>query len=174
MLEALGYSFQVKVYEVDETMDNTKTPYENVKALGLKKALVRCEEDYGSILIGCDTIVVFHNRIYGKPRNEEEAFDMLSCFRGNCHSVLSGVGIVYKDRIYNFVCESKVYFKNLSDMEIWEYIKTGECWGKAGAYAIQGLGRALVERYEGSLNNIIGLPTEELEKVIGELYEMAD
>lgn len=99
---------------------------------------------------------------------------MLSSFSGNCHSVLSGVGIVYKDRIYNFVCESKVYFKKLSDTEIWEYIQTGECYGKAGAYAIQGIGRTLVQRYEGSLNNIIGLPTEEVERILGELYEMED
>ncbi len=172
LLEALGYPFTIKVYDVDETMDLNKTPYENVKELGLKKAMAYRELDYGKILIGCDTIVVLDHQIYGKPHSAEEAFLMLKAFSGKCHEVMSGVGIIYKDKVYNFVCVSKVYFKSLSDKEIHDYIQTGECFGKAGSYAIQGIGRKLIERYEGSLSNIIGLPTEEVAKILGEIYEM--
>lgn len=174
LLHNLGYDFEVKVFEVDETMDLKKSPYENVLELGLKKALVCKELDYGKILIGCDTIVVFNNKIYGKPKDENDAYHILKELSGNVHEVLSGVGIVYKEKVYNFVVSSKVFFKNLSDDEIYDYIHTGECYGKAGAYAIQGIGAKLVDHYEGSLNNIIGLPTEEVERILGEINEMED
>lgn len=172
LLEKLGYKFQIKTYDVDETMDKNKTAYENVKDLGLKKAMVNQDLDYGKVLIGCDTIVVLDGVIYGKPKDEKDAFRMLKQFSGRCHEVLSGVGIIYKEKIYNFVVTSKVYFKELSDEDIYSYIKTKECFGKAGSYAIQGIGSRLIDHYEGSLTNIIGLPIDEVSKVLGELNEM--
>lgn len=174
LLTNMGYKFDIKVYEVDETINLDKTPYENVKELGLKKCAINQELDYGSILIGCDTIVVLDGVIYGKPKDEKDARRMLKLFSGKCHEVMSGVGVIYKDKVYNFVDVSKVYFKELSDKEIDDYIESKECFGKAGSYAIQGLGGNLVDHYEGSLNNIIGLPTEMLSKVLGELYEVED
>ena len=170
----MGYNFEVKVYDVEEKLDNTKTPYENVKALGLLKCSTMKELDYGSILIGCDTIVVFNGQIYGKPRDKADAYRMLKSLSGNTHEVMSGLSVIYKDYTYSDVCVSKVVFKNLSDEDIYSYIETGECFGKAGAYAIQGIGGNLVDHYEGSLNNIIGLPTEMLAKVLGEINEMED
>lgn len=172
LLKSKGFSFEVKVYDIDETMDENKTPYENVKELGLKKALINQNLDYGKILIGCDTIVVLDNKIYGKPIDKEDAYKMLRSLSGKYHEVMSGVGIVYKEKIYNFVSVSKVYFKDLSDKDIYDYIDSGECFGKAGSYAIQGIGRRLVDHYEGSLENIIGMPIDEVVKVIGEIYEM--
>lgn len=172
LLANMGYSFTVKAYDVCETMDKNLTPFENVKNLGLKKALVNKKEDYGKILIGCDTIVVLNDKIYGKPKDSLDAFNMLKSLSGKCHLVLSGVGVVYKEKVFNFVCESKVYFKDLSDDDINDYISTGECFGKAGSYAIQGIGRKLIDHYEGSLNNIIGLPTEKLKEVLDLIYEM--
>ena len=83
-------------------------------------------------------------------------------------------GIVYKEKVYNFVVVSDVYFKNLSDKEILDYIETGECFGKAGSYAIQGIGGRLVDHYDGSLENIIGLPIKEVIEVLGEIYGMED
>lgn len=174
LLTNMGYKFDIKVYEVDEIIDENKSPYENVKELGLRKCAINQELDYGSILIGCDTIVVLDNVIYGKPKDEADARRMLKLFSGKCHEVMSGVGVIYKEKVYNFVDVSKVYFKELSDKDIDDYIESGECFGKAGSYAIQGLGGNLVDHYEGSLNNIIGLPTEMLSKVLGELYEVED
>jgi septum formation protein len=174
LLKSKGFNFEVKVYDIDETMDENKTPYENVKELGLKKALINQNLDYGKILIGCDTIVVLDNKIYGKPIDKEDAYKMLRSLSGKYHEVMSGVGIVYKEKIYNFVSVSKVYFKDLSDKDIYDYIDSGECFGKAGSYAIQGIGRRLVDHYEGSLENIIGLPIEEVKEVIGEIYGMED
>ncbi len=174
LLGNMGYEFEIKVYPVDETMDKNRTPFDNVKELSYKKAAVNMEEDYGSILIGCDTIVVLDDTIYGKPKDKEDAFNMLKSLSGKCHKVMSGLTTIYKDICYSIVETSKVYFKDLSDKEINDYIETGECFGKAGAYAIQGIGKALVDHYEGSLNNIIGLPTEKLELLLGELNEMED
>ncbi len=172
LLTEMGYKFEIKVYDVDETMDDDLDPLSNVKLLGLKKASVKREEDYGKILIGCDTIVVLDDHIYGKPKNEEDAYHMLKSLSGKMHIVASGLAVIYKDKVFNDVEVSKVYFKNLSDEDIYAYIKTGECYGKAGAYAIQGIGKCLVDHYEGSLNNIIGLPTELLNKFLGEINGM--
>lgn len=172
LLEKMGYEFIIKTFDVDETLDSNLSPYENVKRLGYKKATINQDLDYGKVLIGCDTIVVLNNKIYGKPKNEEDAFKMLKDLSGKKHQVMSGLCVVYKDKVYNDVEISNVYFKNLIDEEINNYIKTKEPFGKAGSYAIQGIGRSLVDYFDGSLNNIIGLPTEMLEKILGEINEM--
>ena len=172
LLTKAGFSFEVVPAEVDESIDFNKSPYENVLELGLKKALADKEKFPNDILLGCDTIVVYENKIYGKPKDEKDAYETLRKLSGTAHYVMSGVGIVYKDIVYNFVAISTVYFKELSDDDIWNYIKTGECFGKAGSYAIQGIGNCLVDHYEGSLENIIGLPIDEVVKKIGEIIEM--
>lgn len=174
LLEREHYTFKIIVSDIDETMDTKKTPYENVKTLGLKKASFEQEKYYGNILIGCDTIVVLEGVIYGKPKDELDAFRMLKNLSNRTHQVMSGVGIIYKEKVYNFVCVSYVTFKDLSVEEILNYIKTKECFGKAGSYAIQGIGKSLISKYEGSLDNIIGLPMEEIKKVLDEINAMED
>ncbi len=172
LLEKMGYKFEIKVYDVDEELDSNLTPYENVKLLGYKKASINQELDYGKVLIGCDTIVVLDNKIYGKPKDYADAYDMLKKLSGRKHQVMSGLCVIYMDKIYNDVEVSDVYFKELTDDDIKKYIDTKEPFGKAGSYAIQGIGKELVDHYEGSLNNIIGLPTELLGKILGEINEM--
>ena len=174
LLENANYKFKIDVADIDETMIDSLSPFENVKRLGLLKASVNQENFYGDILIGCDTIVVFNNKIYGKPVDKTDAYNTLKTLSGNVHQVMSGVGIVYKEKVYNFVVVSDVYFKSLSDKEILDYIETGECFGKAGSYAIQGIGGRLVDHYDGSLENIIGLPIKEVIEVLGEIYGMED
>jgi septum formation protein len=80
-------------------MDKDKSPYFNVKALGLKKAMVNKEIDYGAILIGCDTIVVLDDKIYGKPKDEKDAYQMLKSLSGKKHQVMSGLAVIYKEHI---------------------------------------------------------------------------
>ena len=172
LLEKAGYNFIIDVADIDETMDESLSALENVKRLGLMKASHNKELFCEDILIGCDTIVVYDGIIYGKPVDEQDAFNTLKLLSNNTHQVMSGVGIVYKEKVYNFVCVSNVTFRNLSDEDIWNYINTKECFGKAGSYAIQGIGGTLVDHYEGSLENIIGLPIEEVKEVLGEIYGM--
>ncbi len=173
LLEQAGYQFEIDAAEIDETMDPSKTPFENVKLLGLKKAAFQKEQYEGNILIGCDTIVVLDGQIFGKPKIKEDAYHMLQELSGKKHQVMSGVGILYKEIVKNFVVVSDVYFKVLTEQDILDYINTGECFGKAGSYAIQGIGKNLIDHYEGSLTNIIGLPMEKVIEVLGEMNEMA-
>ncbi len=174
LLTKAGYSFDIAASEIDETFDQNLTPYENVKRLGLKKALFEKEKYPNAILIGCDTIVVLNNQVFGKPKDAGDAYHMLATLSGKKHQVMSGVGIVYQDRVYNFVVVSDVYFKILSKQDIEQYIDTGECFGKAGSYAIQGVGHCLIDHYEGSLENIIGLPIQEVSVILGEINGMED
>ncbi len=174
LLKESNYEFDIIAADIDETLDPLLTPYENVKALGLRKASFAKEKFYGNILLGCDTIVVLENKIFGKPHDSNEAYEMLKMLSGKTHQVMSGVGIIYKELSFNFVCISEVTFKNLTDEDIYTYIATKECFGKAGSYAIQGIGRSLIESYKGSLSNIIGLPMEEIKKVLDEIYGMED
>ncbi len=169
ILEKLNLDFIIKAYDVDETLLPNLSPYENVKRLGYLKASINKELFKDYIQIGCDTIVVLDNIIYGKPKNEQDAFDMLKKLSGRSHEVMSGLTVIYNDITYSDVVISTVTFKKLTDEDIKEYIKTKEPFGKAGAYAIQGIGNKLVEKYEGSWTNIVGLPQELLEEWLDKL-----
>ena len=172
ILTEYGYKFDIIVKEVDESMDKSLSPIENVKRVGLKKAMAVSEGLKDTIVLGCDTIVVCDSLIYGKPSNEHDAFNMLKTLSNKTHEVISGVGIIFNDEIYNFATTSYVTFKDLTDEDIWNYIKTKECFGKAGSYAIQGLGANLVKEYKGELNNIIGLPIDEIKPILDKYYYM--
>lgn len=171
LLKEAGFDFIVYKPEVDETIDKNISVKENVKALGLKKALKTKEIYKDALVIGCDTIVALDGVIYGKPKDEDDAFLMLKNFSGKTHQVLSGYAIIYKDIIYNDVVESLVTFNDLTNEDINNYIKTKECFNKAGSYAIQGIGKKLVKEYSGELENIIGLPIKEVKEIILEIGE---
>ena len=171
ILNEFDYKFNIITKPIDETMDDKMSPIDNVKAVALKKAkTIGLQHD--KIVIGCDTIVVLDNKIYGKPKDKKMAFDMLKSLSGRTHSVISGVAILFNKDVYNFAVESKVYFKDLTDSIIEEYIETKEPMDKAGAYAIQGIGAKLVLKHEGSLNNIIGLPIEDIKPILDKYYYM--
>lgn len=171
ILTEYKYSFEIKVSDADESIDTNKTAVENVINIGRRKAeAIGKTED--TIVLGCDTIVVLEGKIYGKPKDDKDAFDMLKKLSGKVHQVISGVAIIFNDEISNFAVTSNVKFRDLTDEEISEYIATKEPFGKAGSYAIQGIGRNLVEYYEGSLNNIIGLPIEDIKPILDKYYYM--
>ncbi len=168
LLSNNGFVYIVDPALIDETMLDTLSPLENVKRLGYLKALAKQKEYPNDVILGCDTIVVLDNVIYGKPKNKDDAYSMLKKLNNRCHEVISGVGIITPNKTYNFTVTSTVTFKNLTDEEILNYINTGECFGKAGSYAIQGLGKDLICRYSGELENIIGLPIKEVKEILGE------
>lgn len=180
LLKDAGIKFTVRtpVDPVDETLeaDELMMPVEAVKKLAERKAgaLVQeliAENAQGIIMVlGADTMVVKGSKIYGKPRNLEDAHRMLSELSGVSHDVITAVSVwmlaaqgenvslAYR----TFADKSVVTFKSLTDEEIFDYLRKGESFDKAGAYAIQGEGRKLVESYDGSLDTIIGLPVERL------------
>ena len=169
-----GYNFIVKPADIDEVIDKNLSPKENTKRIALLKASYNKDEDYGKIIIGCDTIVTLDNVIYGKPKDRLDAYNMLKTFSGKKQEVISGVAIIYKELVYNFYVISNVWFKELSDSDINSYLQTDEPYDKAGSYAIQGIGKRLIDRYDGELENIIGLPIKEIKEVLGEINGMED
>ena len=114
------------------------------------------------IIIGADTVVALDGKILGKPKNDENAREMLKFLSGKAHSVFTGVTLIKGDITRSFAVETKVKFFDLTDEEIDEYIKTGEPADKAGAYGIQGYGSLLVEKIDGDYFNVVGLPVSKL------------
>lgn len=171
---------------VDETIaeDALVDPVEAAKKLAEKKAgavvqEVLAENPAGNfIILGADTMVVYDGEIFGKPRNLDDAKRMLRALSGNTHEVITAVSlwmVMAPDAenvslAYRTLADmSKVTFKELTNEEIADYLRKGESFDKAGAYAIQGEGAALVDHYDGSLDTIIGLPVERLLKEFPDL-----
>ncbi len=169
ILNRLGYTFKILSENTDETMDPNLDVYQNVINTAYAKANAVFLKNSDACVIGCDTIVVYNNKIYGKPKSEEDAINTLLMLNNNTHFVISGVAILTKEKTYKFYVSSEVTFKNNTIEQIKEYVRTGEPMDKAGSYAIQGLGSKLIESYKGSLDNIIGLPSEEVDKILKEV-----
>jgi MAF protein len=120
------------------------------------------------LVLGADTIVVMDDMIFGKPSNRDEAFSMLSQLRGREHSVITGVALIDagSGRTETDSETTKVKFAQLSNTDIDYYINTGEPEGKAGAYAVQGLGALFVEGINGCYSNVVGLPLMKLRRML--------
>lgn len=171
ILTRLGYNFQIFSLDTDETMDEKLDIKTNVLNVSYKKARRVFDEHSDACVLGCDTVVVFNNKIYGKPKSESDALKTLELLNGNTHEVISAVNIITPIKTYSFTVTSYVTFKNNTQDELKEYIKTKESMDKAGSYAIQGLGAKLISKYEGELDNIIGLPSKEVDEILKEVLK---
>ena len=159
LLSLAGLDFTVKVSDVDESFSEGLKPNEVVELLSNRKAeAVKKLVNSDSVVLAADTVVAFDNKILGKPKDEEDAFNMLKMLSGNTHNVYTGVCIAKGDEKVNYSVKSEVKFYELTDEEIREYIATHEPMDKAGAYGIQGKGSLLVEKIDGDYFNIVGLP----------------
>ncbi|MFL0247467.1 Maf-like protein [Candidatus Clostridium stratigraminis] len=143
-----------------------------VENLSLGKAQdVASKTDAANIIIGCDTIVYHNKKVLGKPKNEEEAYKMLTSLSGNSHYVYSGISIINtktNNIVQDCVC-TEVYFSKLSESQIQGYIKSGEPMDKAGSYGIQGYGGIFVEKINGCYYNVVGLPINKLYSLLGDM-----
>jgi len=161
---------ETEFVSINPKLDENKIEIDNPKVLVLVSAYLKAwsvfKDHPDDTVIGADTVVVLENRILGKPHSRDEAFDYLRQLSGKTHYVLTGYAVLNSEHKIVNVCKSDVTFKTLSDEDIQKYLNTGEYTDKAGAYAIQGEGRALIESYHGSLKNIIGLPVEEIKSLI--------
>ena len=163
LLKDAGLDFIVEPSLIDESIDDEKfKPSELVLHLAKMKALQVALKYPNDIVIGADTIVVFEEEILGKPKDEEDAYRMLKKLSGERHVVYTGVVLTRGEQLVSFVSEAEVSMKELSDLEIKNYIQTNEPMDKAGAYAIQGEGGNLVDHYKGDFFTIVGLPLKEL------------
>jgi len=155
-------TFEVTSVDVDESITSHEDAAAHATRLALEKAKAAAPRNKNAVIIAADTLVTINGAILGKPEGASHAKEMLKTLSGKTHSVFTAF-CIYDDRPLSIkACESRVTFKDLTDSEIEEYISTGEPFDKAGSYGAQGRGKALIERVEGSLTNVIGLPTEEL------------
>ena len=166
LLSACGINYSVLVTDADENISEKLAPYDFVKEISMRKcsAAVNAVSDESAVIIAADTIVAKEDMIFGKPKDEADAFSMLKNLQGTSHSVYTGVSIAFVENgVVSYkqdVCKTDITFKNLTDEEILNYIKTGEPVGKAGAYAIQGIAGKFVVDINGDFNNVVGLPTD--------------
>lgn len=164
LLKKIVPDFLVKPANVDEHID--VSPEELPIAASYVKAMTIKKEYPDYDVLGSDTVVIIDNKVLGKPVDEEDAFKMLKELSGREHYVISGFTLILGERVIKGSMKTIVHFNELSDELIWKYIKTGSPMDKAGAYGIQDKEFNLVRDIEGSMDNVIGLPTEEIAKYL--------
>ena len=139
--------------------------------LAREKALAALELAHpDDIVIGCDTIVVLGEIVFEKPTSEDDAFRILTALSGKSHTVCSAIAIAATGAVQASGYDlTRVFFNPLETSRIRDYIRSGEPMDKAGAYGIQGMWGFLVDRIEGNLDTVVGLPRQLLERLAGEV-----
>ncbi len=174
LLALFGRPFLVKVADIDETMDLSKSPYDEVARVARCKAQAIARAD-GDVLIAADTIVVCEGKVLGKPHSAQEAKQMLQLLSGRDHQVMTGVALLWGDRERVFTEVTDLHFKPLSPREIDRYVASGEPMDKAGAYGIQGGAALFCEKMVGDYYNVMGLPVcrlgQELDRLVPQWRE---
>lgn len=174
LLNQVGFEYEVEPSQVEEKITR-KEPWEIVKELSRQKAedIFRKHEKESVLIIGADTIVAFQDIILGKPHSEKEAFEMLKMLQGNTHQVYTGVTFFWNEseeiNSHTFYEETQVTFYPMTEQEILDYIKTGDCMDKAGAYGIQTSFGVHIKEIQGDYNNVVGLPIARLYQEMKEL-----
>jgi septum formation protein len=179
LFESLGLDFSVRVSDVDEGAFNLDhlSPGELVNFLARTKAQEVFKHHRDAYVVGADTVVVVDGVVFGKPVDEADACRMLMILQGRSHEVWSGLCIfnpAHSQEALPFLTEcrrTEVWMRPLSPEAVKAYVATGEPMDKAGAYAIQGYGAALIERVDGCYFNVVGLSVNLLVQMIEQLGE---
>jgi septum formation protein len=173
ILRTVGWPFETFAVNVDETPGADEDAPGYVERLARAKAAAAAVYCASRIVLGADTVVVVDDEILGKPRDEEDAREMLQRLSGRRHEVLTGVALVNAQLSQSVVAHeiTEVKFASMSDDEIGWYVDTGEPMDKAGAYAIQGRGARFIEEIKGEYFNVVGLPVRLLYKLVQDLRD---
>jgi len=166
LLKKIISDFIVCPSDISEDIPTNIKAADVAEHLATKKALDISKHYPNDIVIGCDTIIVYNDKIYGKAKDKNDAFNMLKTFSGKTHSVITGVCIISKNKSISFSSINEVTFYDLSDKEIENYLQSEEYIDKAGAYAIQGKAGLFVKKIHGDYNSIVGLPVSKLNRVL--------
>lgn len=171
LLDLLNVDYEIIVSDADETLDEKLSIEEQAKKLSYIKAKTIFDQIKGDrIVIGSDTMVIKDGKIYGKPKDEKDAFNMLKILKNKKHEVITGLAIlIEKDGIYEEYIDydtAEVYFKDMSDEEIINWINTGKALDKAGAYAVQGEFMVFIEKFNGNYSTIMGLPIHKVYDIL--------
>ena len=169
LLRAAGFEFEVFTPGVGEIASSSLTLREATSCNALRKGLVVARAQPDAVVLAADTLVALDHDIIGKPSDHDEAAEILRRLSGREHIVVSGVFIAHlrAGRSETFSVRSNVIFKNLTDEMIERYLAAIDPLDKAGAYAAQGAGRAIIARVVGSRTNVIGLPMERTRAALG-------
>ena len=165
LLGLTGLDFTVRVADIDETMDPGKAPFDEVARVSRLKALA-VQREPEDVVIAADTIVVCGGTVLGKPRDEEDAFRILSLLSGRSHEVMTGMTVLRGDELVTHTEVTRIHFRQLHPDELRAYIATGEPMDKAGAYGIQGGAALFADQMEGDYYNVMGLPVCRLAMIL--------
>ena len=174
LLGLFGIPFTIRVADIDETMDENKSPFGEVGRVSRAKALA-VPRNGGEIVIAADTVVVCEGKVLGKPRDPEQAKAMLRLLSGRDHQVMTGCTVLTDDKCETFTEVTDLHFRQLGENEIEKYVASGEPMDKAGAYGIQGGAALFCQRMTGDYYNVMGLPVcrlwETLKAMVPEVME---
>ena len=174
ILKNTKLKFEVQKSDIEEVFLENESPESMVVRLAYEKAFDVAENNRDKLVIGADTIVVLGDEVLGKPKDEEEAFDMIQKLSNKTHRVITGISLIHlkKGIVVNDYQISYVTFKDLSEDSIKDYINTKESLDKAGGYGIQGYGALLVEGIQGDYFNIVGLPISKLSDLLKDHFDI--
>lgn len=159
LLSLLGLDFKVVTASVDETIDKRLPVIDEIKRLSYDKAkAVSAQAQNNDLIIAADTVVSLENCVFGKPKDSNEATEMLKKLSGKTHKVITGVTVLCGDKVDTRAAVTEVTFRELGDTETEAYIGTGDPFDKAGAYALQGISSIFVSGISGDHFNVYGLP----------------
>ena len=164
MLQALNIDFETCVPNIPESWTGRKNAARIACELAIAKAKKCKSRD--ALVIGMDTLVVIDRMKLGKPVDAKEARDMLQLLNGKSHQVITGVALMWKGRVVSQAAVTEVWFRRIRSEEIDWYIQSGEPYDKAGAYAIQGLGRIFIDRIHGCYYNVVGFPLTVFQRLL--------
>jgi len=167
----LGVEFEIEPADVDETPPEGMTPVQVAIALAVKKARAIAVRRPDRVVVGADTIVALGTRLLGKPADAEDARTTLTALSGSTHEVITGVAIIDgpNAREVSSAGVTRVTMRPMSSAEIDAYVASGECFGKAGAYAIQEKADRFVSNLDGDFDNVVGFPSKVYLRLMDEL-----
>lgn len=159
LLEQIGLEFEVCPSDIDEVLDPTLSPREQVESLSRQKAMAVAPKFQNAVILSADTMVDLDGVVYGKPKDKEDAEKMLKKFSGREHSIVTGFTLLDTEtkKIITKSTETKLWFRKLSTDEIKSFIKKEKPFDKAGAYAVHELASIFVEKVEGDFFGAVGL-----------------
>ena len=174
ILENTKVRFSIKESQIDETIKLNESPKDTVKRLAYEKAFDVAKRNTDRLVIGADTIVALDNEVLGKPKDQNEAYQMIKRLSNKTHKVITGISLINlkENKIIKDYVVSFVTFKDLSEDSIKDYINTNESLDKAGAYGIQGYGALLVKNIQGDYFNIVGLPISRLSDLLKNHFDI--
>ena len=171
LMDLIGIDYEIMISEADETLKEGLSLEEQSKKLGYIKAKAVFDKTSGDrIVIGSDTLVVKEDKLFGKPKDRQDAINMLNLLKNDKHQVITSIAIlVQKDVKYeeHIECDiTDVYVSDMTDVEIEEWIDTGKAFDKAGAYAIQLEFAKHIEKIDGNYDSVVGMPINKVYKIL--------